>query len=210
MALVGLLLVPMVWTLTFPSSAGAHGGPGSLGFVSKELLPDGRSVKLTLSLTYAGDGDPATGATMTIVPELIDGPKNSTPPVPVKMTEITPAGTYAATVTLPGPGNWRLRVTAVEPAASAIVPVAIAGTMANGSVVTSTTAPPSTTTPPTSAGGSTTTAPPEGVGNPFGGARVFLLGLVVLVVGGLAAVGVGRRRSDDGGADSGGSDGSGS
>lgn len=131
MALVALVATAPV--------AAAHGGDGVLEPVS--VTPDGRSVEVSVRLTYESDGHDATGATVTVAGD--DGAGAAL--TPVSLTD-QGGGTYGGTVELPSDGTWNLRVTAVEPPAQLALPaVTVAAapstTAADASSSTSTSAP---------------------------------------------------------------------
>jgi hypothetical protein len=108
---------------------------------------------------------------------------------PVTLTASGPEGQYAGVVPIPGPGTWNLRVTSVEPPATATTQVSTAATTRTegSSTAPSTTAAATTTT--TEAVASTTDGKDDGGWNP-----VVTAGIVGGVVGGLTAWQVGARR----------------
>lgn len=180
---VALAVLAAAWGLVaLAGPAAAHGGAGTLEVLSSEPQPDGASVNVTVRLTFAGDGDPAADATVTVVGEREgDAGADFTP---VTLTPGGPAGQYAGVVPLPAPGNWTLRVTSVEPPATATTQVSVAG----ASLTVETSAAPSTS--PT-----TTAAAPSTGGSDDDGPNLAVRSAIVGgVVGALAAFMVGARR----------------
>jgi len=180
-AAVAACLVALVGMSALAGPAGAHGGAGKLEVVSTEPQADGTSVKVTVQLSFTKDGHPADDATVTVVGELQGG--GAAPEfTPVTLTASGPEGQYAGVVPIPGPGTWNLRVTSVEPPATATTQVSTAATTRTEG---SSTAPSTTTaaTTTTEAVASTTDGKDDGGWDP-----VIMAGIVGGVVGGLAAL----------------------
>ena len=72
-AVLAAFLVALLGAVALAGPASAHGGPGKLVVVSTEPQAEGTSVKVTVQLNFAGDGDPAADATVTVVGELDGG-----------------------------------------------------------------------------------------------------------------------------------------
>ncbi|MFM7063257.1 MAG: hypothetical protein ACKO04_07165, partial [Actinomycetes bacterium] len=147
-ALLVALLTALGGLLLVAGPAAAHGGDGRLEVVSTEPQADGTSVKVTVQLRYATDDHPAADATVTVAGER-EGDAAPTDFTPVTLAASGPEGQYAGVVPIPAPGSWTLRVTSVEPPATASVPVSLAGT--SGTVGSSTA--PSTTADAVATGG---------------------------------------------------------
>lgn len=178
--------VALVGVSALAAPAWAHGGPGKLVVVSTEPQADGTSVKVTVQLNFAEDGDPAADATVTVVGELQGG--GSSPAfTPVTLTAAGPEGQYAGVVPIPGPGTWNLRVTSVEPPATATTQVSTAATSRTDGSSAAT----ATTATPTS---STTTTVPAGTKDDEGSNLLVKVVPVAVVAGALAALVVGLRR----------------
>jgi hypothetical protein len=110
--LFGLIASSVGTALSLPP-VGAHEGAGVLVVEVEEGNPDG-SVRLVVRLTWRNDGHPALDATVTAT--AVDA--GGRPTTPVSMTSSDRDGRYQATVVLPSPGVWLLRLTAVTPAAT--------------------------------------------------------------------------------------------
>lgn len=123
-ALAGLVAVVV---LAVPP-AGAHGGEGLLAVTS--VTRSGGDVTVAARLTFVADGHGVPDATVTVVVD--DG-------TPVPMTPGPTEGDYQATV--PAPAGAAIRVTSVEPAATAEA-------VAPEEEATATTGPATTTAPP--------------------------------------------------------------
>jgi hypothetical protein len=183
-------LAPVLGLFVLAGPAAAHGGAGTLEVVSTEPQADGASVKVTVQLSFAKDGHPAEDATVTVVGELA-GPDGDAAPgfTPVTLTASGPEGQYVGTVPIPGPGTWNLRVTSVEPPATATTQVSVAAVASTGGS-------PTTTAPD---GATTTTQASAGSGQDDGSSSM-VPALVAGAVGGAVAAGVAgvvlrRRRS---------------
>jgi len=188
-AVLAAFLVALVGAGALAGPASAHGGPGKLVVVSTEPQADGTSVKVTVQLNFAEDGDPAADATVTVVGEL-DGGGAAPEFTPVTLTASGPEGQYAGVVPIPGPGTWNLRVTSVEPPATATTQVSTAATTRTAdSVAPSTTAAAASTTTTVATADAKNDSNDDGGWNP-----VITAGIVGGVVGGLAAWQVGSRR----------------
>ena len=188
--LAAAFLVALVGVVAVAGPVAAHGGPGKLVVVSTEPQADGTSVKVTVQLNFAGDGDPAADATVTVVGEL-DGGGTAPEFTPVTLTASGPEGQYAGVVPIPGPGTWNLRVTSVEPPATATTQVSTAATTRTGdSVAPSTTAAEAATTTTVA----TADAKNDSNDDDGGWDPIITAGIVGGVVGGLTAWQVGSRR----------------
>ena len=184
-AVVLSVLVALVGTTALAGPAWAHGGPGKLEVVSTEPQADGTSVKVTVQLNFAEDGDPAADATVTVVGEL-EGGAGATEFTPVTLAASGPEGQYSGVVPIPGPGTWNLRVTSVEPPATATTQVSTAATTRTE---VSSTAPPTTAAATPTTEQATSTEPAED------GPNLLVRGVMAgAVVGAVAAVVVALRR----------------
>ena len=182
-AVVAAFLVSLVGTSALAGPAWAHGGPGKLEVVATEPQADGTSVKVTVQLNFAEDGDPAADATVTVVGELEGGA--SADFTPVTLAASGPEGQYSGVVPIPAPGTWNLRVTSVEPPATATTQVSTAATARSTGAPTTTAAAAST---------STTVAAPAG-DQPEEGSNLLVKAVAALVVvGAVAAVAVAMSR----------------
>jgi len=187
--LAAAFLVALVGLAAVAGPVAAHGGPGKLVVVSTEPQADGTSVKVTVQLNFAEDGDPAADATVTVVGEL-DGGGTAPEFTPVTLAAAGPEGQYAGVVPIPGPGTWNLRVTSVEPPATAMTQVSTAATTRTGDPeATSTTVAEAATTTTVATADTKKDSNDDGGWNP-----VITAGIVGGVVGGLAAWQVGSRR----------------
>lgn len=163
--------------------ASAHEGAGRMTIESAEARAD--SVHYRVRLVYEGDGDPVDDATITAV---VVGAPSATPQA------FQPAGAdgvYEATVRLPGPGVWTVRLTSVTPPATAERTEAVAAP--------ATTAPTPTSSPPTTQAnpgddGNDSSADPVDDGNDSSAAPLVVGGAAAAAVLALAAFrAVGRR-----------------
>lgn len=181
-----LLLLAVALVLVAPQAAWAHGDEGELEVV--EATPDdtGSAVTYRVRLTYANDGDPVGGATVTATASTV----GEAPLAPVTFTPAAD-GVHEGTVAFPSPGDWSVRFESLDPEAGLTVSFTVA------EPPPPTTAPPPTepSAPPTSTD-STPSLADEGAddeGPPTG----LIVGLVVsglLVVGAGVALVVRRRR----------------
>lgn len=142
-----LLIATVVLGLATP--AAAHEGEGILTVESQEPDGDG-AVRYVVRVTWADDGHPALGSTVTATPIAPDG----APQTPVTLEPTDEDGRYATTVTYPAPGDWTVRFTSVTPTGTIEISEAIR------SQPTSTTKPLRTTT---------TAAPDDGNDEPGSG-----------------------------------------
>ena len=190
------LLLTLVGLSALAAPASAHGGGGKLEVVSTEPQADGTSVKVTVQLNFSADGHPAEDATVTVVGEL-DGGGPAPEFTPVTLTAAGAEGQYAGVVPIPGPGTWNLRVTSVEPPATATTQVSTAATTRTGDSVA-----PSTTTAEAASTTTVATADAKNDSNDDGGGwnPIITAGIVGGVVGGLTAWQVGARRKKAAGA----------
>ena len=138
-----LLFVPLVLTVLAGVDAGpaaAHGDEGILEVIDAVPNASGDEVTYTVELTYANDGEPVDGASVSAT---VRGPGTGLQEA-VPLASIG-GGWYAGPVIFPGPGRFTVAFAALEPVA------------ALEAVYEVDAAPPSTTTTaPT-----TTSAPPE-------------------------------------------------
>ena len=179
-AAVAACVAALVGMSALAGPAWAHGGAGTLEVVSTEPQADGTSVKVTVQLSFTKDGHPADDATVTVVGELQGG--GSAPEfTPVTLTASGPEGQYAGVVPIPGPGTWNLRVTSVEPPATATTQVSTAATTRTEG---------SSTAPSTTAAAPTTTES-SAVGEQDDGSGSSMVPAVVAgAVGGAVAAGI--------------------
>lgn len=184
---VSLLLLTASIVIGAASPAAAHEGNGILTVESQAPAGD-RAVRYVVRLTWADDGHPALGSTVTATPIAPDGE----PQTPVTLDAADEDGRYTTTFTFPTPGDWTVRFTSVTPTGSIEIAEVIA------SQPTSTTAPVTTTTaagagkddPGSDDATNESSSPDDGGGSTIGGALA--LGVLVAVV--VAAV-VGFARS---------------
>ena len=120
------------------SPAGAHDGDA---VITLEAHPAGLAIHYIARVTWANDGHPAEGATVTVTAIGADG----TQLTPVPMAQADSDGRYAGVLEYPSAGSWTVRVTSIEPD----------GTIEQAQDVT----PPPATTAPES---EVTTAPDDG------------------------------------------------
>jgi hypothetical protein len=121
-------------------AAMAHGDEGALEVVEATPSDVGSTVTYRVSLTYANDGDPVDGATVTATAVLQGQP----PEPPITMTGAN-GGIYEATVAFPSAGAWNVQFAADDPVATAQVSFTVEAPP------TTTEAPAASTVPPTSA-----------------------------------------------------------
>lgn len=188
-ALLALLIASVALGITTP--AAAHEGDGILTVESQAPAGD-LAVRYVVRLTWADDGHPALGATVTAVPVAPDGE----PQTPVTLEPTDEDGRYSATVTYPTAGDWTVRITSVTPTDSIEITEAVR------SQPTSTTRPLTTTTTtavgpgddPSSNAATDGDPGTEDDGSPIGGALA-LGGLVALVTAAVVGVARSARRS---------------
>jgi len=140
LALVGAL------ALVAPSVAGAHGGEARLDLLEAEAVPGG--VELAVRVTYVNDGHGASDATVTAV--VVDPDDPDAPGTPVSLPATGEEGVHGGLVSTPRPGTWTIRLTSVEPTASAEVSVDVPAPVP-GPAPTPAPAPDSGSAPPTPA-----------------------------------------------------------
>jgi hypothetical protein len=185
-----LLLLTVVALVAMAQPAAAHGDEGELEVIDATPDDTGSSVTYRVRLTYADDGDPVGGATVTATASIV-----GQAPLPPVTLDPGADGVHAGTVTFPTPGDWSVRFESADPEAGLTVSYTIEPP------------PPATTSPPT-----TTTEPGPVTSTPTdpdlvdegdtGGDDGPPAGLVVgLVVTGVLAVAGGvtllvRRRKD--------------
>lgn len=129
-------------TIVGAGTAGAHGGEGELT-VTKVEQTGPTTVAVEVGIVYENDGHLAEDASVSAT---LTGPDGaSVGPVELARTGDT-TSLYAASIEVPGPGDWKVAVTSTEPEGSAEGTVAVVA-----DADTSTTAAPSTTEAPTTA-----------------------------------------------------------
>lgn len=127
-AVLAALVVALGLLAAAPATpAGAHDGDAVIDVEAAH--PAGTSVHYIVRVTWQDDGHPATGATVTATGVAADG----TQLTPVTLAPQDEDGRYAGLVDYPEPGNWTVRITAIEPT----------GTVEQAQVVS----PPATTAP---------------------------------------------------------------
>jgi cobalamin biosynthesis Mg chelatase CobN len=168
--LVPVLLAALGLLLAAP--AAAHEGEASFTDVAVDAAGDGQ-VTVTVHLAYEQDGHGVPDATITAV---VEGA------TPVTLQPGGDEGTY--TGTLAAPPGAQVRITSVDPAATAeaVAPEASGGTTTAPEATTTTAAAPSSTIVAPS-----TTAPSSEAGDDDDGISPLVLGGIVVVV---AAVGM--------------------
>jgi hypothetical protein len=185
-----LLALAVLALARVPQAAAAHGDEGELEVVQATPDDTGSAVTYQVRLTYANDGDPVGGATVTATASTV----GEAPQPPITM-DAGADGVYQATVTFPAPGEWSVRFESADPEAGLTV-----------SYVIEEPPPPTTAAPaPTTSGPTATSTPAEpqvtdedtgGSGPPTG----LVVGLVVtgvLAVAAGTALFVQRRKSKE-------------
>jgi hypothetical protein len=197
------------------ASADAHGKTGKIA-VAETVKNDDGTTTFEIAITFDGDGDPAPNAAVTVVAEQVDALKVG----PVKMAPVSGSvGRYSATIALSQPGEWQLRFTSLTPKAYLETTFIVEPQTTSTSATTLATQPASTTAPtpgptpgpaPTSAVStpvapspttrltsietipSTRTSQPTDTTKPTtpGSRRALFRNTGVVMVGGLAAIGV--------------------
>jgi hypothetical protein len=99
--------------------AGAHSDTGMLS-VEASPGPDDRTVKVSAVLKYVNDGDPVTGADVTV----FAANSNDEATAPSTLTDVGLGG-YQGTLKLPSAGSWTLNVRAENPAATSTTTVTV-------------------------------------------------------------------------------------
>lgn len=178
-AAVATFLCALAGLSALAAPVSAHGGGGTLEVVSTEPQADGTSVKVTVQLNFSADGHPAEDATVTVVGEL-EGGGPAPEFTPVTLTAAGPEGQYAGVVPIPAPGTWNLRVTSVEPPATATTQVSTAATTRTEGSSSA----PTTTAAPTTTGSSAEGEQDDGSGSSM------LPAVVAGAVGGAVAAGI--------------------
>jgi hypothetical protein len=107
-ALLGLLGAAVLALGLIAGPAGAHEGDAVL---TVEVHPAGQSIHYIVRVTWANDGHPATGATVTATAIGPDG----TQLTPVPLAPADDDGRYAGAVEYPAPGPWTVRITSIDP-----------------------------------------------------------------------------------------------
>jgi hypothetical protein len=121
--------------------AGAHDGDA---VIEVEVHPAGLQIHYIAHVTWADDGHPADGATVTATAIGADG----TQLTPVTLAQADSDGRYAGVLEYPSAGSWTVRITSIDPN----------GTLEQAQEVT----PPPTTTAPAN---EVTTSPDEATGD---------------------------------------------
>jgi hypothetical protein len=191
-------------TIVGAGTAGAHGGEGELT-VTKVEQTGPTTVAVEVGIVYENDGHLAEDASVSAT---LTGPDGaSVGPVELARTGDT-TSLYAASIEVPGPGDWKVAVTSTEPEGSAEGTVAV---VADADTAT-TAAPPATEAPTTAVAEDTTddsdaavTAEPltttAAAEDDDGGSSTGLivgasLVLAVLVIGGAVLVARSRAAKD--------------
>ena len=198
-AATALLALVVTLVLATADPAAAHGGPGTLRVVSG-IETGALQATYVVELTFAGDGDQATGATVTAVADLAGSPSVG----PVTMNATT-KGRYTATLTVPSAGSWTVRFTSIDPPATlaqAMAITAVAPPSSDVSTVTSgtlgettaSTTGPSTTGPSTTLSSSATTQSRDDSGSDNGALPWLIGGVTVIGVAVVVAL-FSRKRS---------------
>jgi hypothetical protein len=134
-------------------TASAHGDEGELTVTKLEQVGP-TSVAIEAGIVYEGDGHLAEDATVTAT---LIGPGGATVG-PVQLTRTGESTSlYAATVEVPGTGDWSVEVTSTEPAAEATQAIAVT----EQAVTASSTTPPATDGDTAGGDDTTTTAAEE-------------------------------------------------
>jgi hypothetical protein len=123
------------------SPAGAHDGDAVF---EVEAHPAGLAIHYIVRVTWADDGHPAEGATVTATAIGADG----TQLTPVPLVQSDSDGRYTGVLEYPSAGTWTLRITSIDPN----------GTLQQAQEVTP---PPTTTAPPSEV----TTGPGDATGS---------------------------------------------
>ena len=114
--LAATVLVPVLaialGLLAVAQPASAHGDDGAIEVVSVTVAAP-LSLRVEANITFVGDGHAAPEATATVVAERAGAPAVG----PVTLNASGPTGRYSATITLPSPGEWTLRLTSLSPTA---------------------------------------------------------------------------------------------
>jgi hypothetical protein len=171
----------------------AHGDDARIEEV--QVAQSGTSATITVKMTYTNDAEAVTDATLTVAGDTASGAKLD--PVPMQAT--SPAGEYTATVDLPAPGTWNLRVTSADPTATLELTREVAAAPeVTASAATASTASTTTTTGPGATGVPELKSTPDQAGqdDDSGTSPIWwvLGGVVVVVALGLGAVFVFRGR----------------
>ena len=107
-----ILIAVVAAVVVGASPVEAHEGRGVLTVEEAAPVPE-NGIRYVVRLTWEDDGHAALSSTITATP--IDG--SGTPATPVAFRPIDEDGRYEATVRLPGPGTWTVRLTSVTPTA---------------------------------------------------------------------------------------------
>jgi hypothetical protein len=201
--------------------AWAHSDEGVIDVVSVEPQGDG-SVRYEVVLTFENDGDPVTGAVVTMVAEEPGGGVVG----PVDLTPTPIDGHYEAFLVVPSAGAWTVRFTSITPeavlevaatppASTSTVAVAATGSTDAPTTAAATTAAPSPTDAAPDTAAAATEAPTEatpiatqetasttdtggGGGDSEGNAVPIALGVVVVAIAGFGAWAWRHRRGAPG------------
>lgn len=188
---VPLALLIALTVIGFASPAAAHEGEGILTVESQVPAGD-LAVGYVVRVTWADDGHPALGSTVTATPIAPDG----TPQTPVTLEPADEDGRYAATVTYPTPGDWTVRFTSVTPTGSIEVSEAVRSqTTTTTAPVTTTTAAPDGNDDPGSDDATNEDSNPDDQGGSTIGGTLALGGLAAAVVAAVVGFTRSARRS---------------
>ena len=108
-ALAGLAAAALLVLGPAARPAGAHEGDAVL--VVEGVHPAGQSIHYIVRVTWADDGHPAEGATVTATGIAPDG----TQLTPVALAPADEDGRYSGAVEYPAPGAWTVRITSIDP-----------------------------------------------------------------------------------------------
>ena len=194
------LLVIAIAVAFLGTPAAAHSDDGEMTITSAE--PSGElTVDLEVGIVYANDGEPAEDATVTATATRADGSSAG----PFDLPNVVSAR-YGATITLPEPGAWTIRVDSTGPVATASTEVdtTLAPTTTIAPASTTATSAPATdgatTTSGDDAAATTTTsaqAAEEDGGSAPSGWLIAVIALAIVAAGGAALAVLQRRDRDD-------------
>jgi hypothetical protein len=128
-ALLGLLGAVVLALGPVAAPAGAHDGDAVF---TVEVHPAGQSIHYIVRVTWANDGHPATGATVTATAIAPDG----TQLTPVPLAPADSDGRYAGAVEYPSPGPWTVRITSIDPTGTIEQPQEVTATATQAPDVT--------------------------------------------------------------------------
>lgn len=145
----------MVGLGVHPETASAHGDGGTMTVITAEQ--DGPlAIHLVVGIVYGNDGDPATGATVSVTGTGPDGAKLAETRLPRQQ-----GAKYGATFDVPAKGSWRLTVTSGAPEATATATVEVTEELPTTEPATTAAGPAGTSEPPGTTGPSETTVAPS-------------------------------------------------